>query len=238
MAQERLQKIIAAAGLCSRRTAEEWIAARRVYCNGKVAMPGMKADLDVDTVTIDGLPVVAKEKRHYFALNKPRGYVSTLQDEKNRKTVAELMADCGVRVNPVGRLDMDSQGLLLFTDDGAWMQSVLHPKFEVSKEYYVTIAGDIRDAEKRLAAITELDGEPIVPAQVRWIRTGKEVGEISVTIHQGKNRQIRRMCAQVGLYVKRLCRVREGCVLLGDLPEGKWRELTIAERTGLLEGDS
>ena len=234
MAEERLQKIIAAAGLCSRRMAEEWIAARRVCCNGTVAKTGQKADPQTDTITVDGNPITVKNTHHYYALNKPRGYVSTLRDEHKRKTVAELMADCGTRVNPVGRLDMDSEGLLLFTDDGEWLQSVLHPKFEVSKEYHVTIAGDLKDAEERLSSIMELDGEPIAPAKVKWLRTGRDVGVVSITIHQGKNRQIRRMCAQVGLFVKRLCRVREGCVRLGNLPEGKWRELTETERIGLV----
>ena len=226
---ERLQKLIAAAGLCSRRTAEEWIAAGRVRVNGVTATVGQSADMKKDEICVDGMPIMPSERRLYLMLNKPRGYVTTLSDERGRLTAAELVADCGVRVYPVGRLDLESEGLLLFTNDGAWAQRILHPSHEVEKTYEVTVAGEVEDAAARLAALRSLDGEPIAPARVRMLRKGKETAELSITIHEGKNRQIRRMCAAVGLHVKRLRRVREHTLSLGALPEGSWRELTADE---------
>ena len=217
---ERLQKLIAAAGLCSRRTAEEWIAAGRVRVNGETATVGQSADPETDTICVDGVPVTPPERRVYLMLNKPRGYVTTLSDERGRPTAAELVADCGTRVYPVGRLDLDSEGLLLFTNDGAWMQRILHPSHEIEKTYEVTVAGAVENAAAELAAVRSVDGEPIAPARVRLLRKGKETAELSVTIHEGKNRQIRRMCAAVGLHVKRLRRVREHTLSLGALPEG------------------
>ena len=132
---ERLQKLIAAAGLCSRRTADEWIAAGRVRVNGETATVGQSADPETDTICVDGVPLTPPERRVYLMLNKPRGYVTTLSDERGRPTAAELVADCGTRVYPVGRLDLDSEGLLLFTNDGAWMQRILHPSHEIEKTY-------------------------------------------------------------------------------------------------------
>lgn len=227
--EERLQKLISAAGLCSRRTAEEWICAGRVKINGRTAMLGERADLARDEVTVDGAPLTAAERSLYLMLNKPRGYVSTLRDERGRPTAAELVADCGTRVYPVGRLDLDSEGLLLFTNDGAWMQRILHPSHEIEKTYHVTVAGAVENAARRLAAVREIEGEEIAPAKVRELRSGAETAELAVTIHEGKNRQIRRMCAAVGLHVKRLRRVQEHTLTLGDLPEGRWRELTADE---------
>ena len=177
----------------------------------------------------DGVPLTPPERRVYLMLNKPRGYVTTLSDERGRPTAAELVADCGTRVYPVGRLDLDSEGLLLFTNDGAWMQRILHPSHEIEKTYEVTVAGAVENAAAELAAVRSVDGEPIAPARVRLLRKGKETAELSVTIHEGKNRQIRRMCAAVGLHVKRLRRVREHTLSLGALPEGGWRELTADE---------
>lgn len=227
--EQRLQKWIASAGLCSRRTAEAWIEAGRVRLNGAVATLGQSADPERDTILVDGKPLVFSEEKRYLMLNKPRGYVSTMSDERGRRTVAELVADCGARVVPVGRLDLDSEGLLLLTNDGDWMQRVLHPRYEIDKTYHVAVAGPVRGAAEKLAAVTELDGEPIRPARVEVLRLGRETAELSITIHEGKNRQIRRMCASVGLHVKRLRRVREHHLELGSLPEGKWRDLTAEE---------
>ena len=167
-------------------------------------------------------------------LNKPRGYVTTLSDELGRATAAELVADCGTRVFPVGRLDKDSEGLLLFTNDGALMQAMTHPKHQVDKVYEVTVTGALEGAAARLAAVTALeDGTPVVPAQVSpvWQKGGQAL--LRITIHQGKNRQIRRMCAQVGLQVARLRRVAEDGLTLGGLKAGQWRYLTDAEVSAL-----
>ena len=231
--KERLQKLIASAGLCARRTAEEWIAAGRVCVNGAVASLGDRADPETDTVTVDGAPLPGKPGAVYLMLNKPRGYVTTLSDEYGRRTAAELVADCGVRVYPVGRLDRDSEGLLLFTNDGELAQRVLHPRHQVDKVYLVTVRGDIRGAAERLMAITQLDGEPIAPAQAAEGTRHEGQAVLRVTIHQGKNRQVRRMCAQIGLHVVRLQRIQEDSLLLGDLPAGKWRYLTDQELQGL-----
>lgn len=235
--KERLQKLIASAGLCARRTAEDWIAAGRVCVNGAVASLGDRADLETDTVTVDGAPLPGKPGAVYLILNKPRGYVTTLSDEYGRRTAAELVADCGVRVYPVGRLDRDSEGLLLFTNDGELAQRLLHPRHQVDKVYLVTVRGDIRGAAERLMAITELDGEPIAPAQAAEVARHEGQAVLRVTIHQGKNRQVRRMCAQIGLHVVRLQRIQEDSLLLGDLPAGKWRYLTDQELQRLRGGE-
>lgn len=235
--KERLQKLIASAGLCARRTAEDWIAAGRVCVNGAVASLGDRADLETDTVTVDGAPLPGKPGAVYLMLNKPRGYVTTLSDEYGRRTAAELVADCGVRVYPVGRLDRDSEGLLLFTNDGELAQRLLHPRHQVDKVYLVTVRGDIRGAAERLMAITELDGEPIAPAQAAEVARHEGQAVLRVTIHQGKNRQVRRMCAQIGLHVVRLQRIQEDSLLLGDLPAGKWRYLTDQELQKLRGGE-
>lgn len=233
---ERLQKLIAQAGLCSRRHAEELLRAGRVTVDGAVASLGDKADIAVQTVAVDGRVLRFEEEKVYLMLHKPRGYVTTLSDEKGRKTAAELVADCGVRVFPVGRLDMDSEGLLLFTNDGAFMQAMTHPRHQVDKVYEVTVAGELTNAAARLAAVTELDGEPIIPAQVDMLSRRGGQALLRIVIHQGKNRQIRRMCTQVGLQVKRLRRVAEECLTLGDLPCGKWRYLTKEEIHALRGG--
>lgn len=226
---ERLQKLIAAAGLCSRRTAEEWITAGRVSVNGVTAALGASADPDTDTIAVDGVPLSGGREKRYLMLNKPRGYVCTLSDEKGRPTVAELVSDSGVRVFPVGRLDLDSEGLLLLTNDGEWMQRILHPKYEVDKVYHVSVAGDVKGAAERLERLRSIDGEPLAPTRVEVLHSGRETAELQFTIHEGKNRQIRRMCAAVGLHVKRLRRVKEHHQTLGDLPSGQWRDLTESE---------
>lgn len=234
---ERIQKLLAAAGLCSRRTAEEWIAAGRVTVNGRTASIGDKADPDADDIAVDGRPLRTPPGHVYLMLHKPRGYVTTLSDERGRRTAAELVKDCGVRVYPVGRLDKDSEGLLLFTNDGALTQSLLHPSHGVEKTYIVAVAGAQEDSASRLAALDKLDGQPIAPARVAqlWRRDG--AAEYRVVIHQGKKRQIRRMCAAVGLEVTRLCRIAEGGVELGSLPPGKWRHLTAEELESLKGSD-
>lgn len=223
--EERLQKLLSAAGICSRRQAEEYIQAGRVTVNGKTARLGGKADPGRDRVEVDGVPLAAPAGHTYLMLNKPRGYVTTLSDEKGRKTVAQLVADCPARVWPVGRLDMDSEGLLLLTDDGALTHRLTHPSHGVEKEYRVWVRGDVGRALPILAAPVLDGGERLTADRVE--RTGAHT--LAIVIHQGKNRQVRRMCAAAGLKVERLQRVREGELCLGGLELGKWRALTAAE---------
>ena len=227
--EERLQKLLSAAGVCSRRAAETYLTAGRVTVNGEPARLGQRADPDRDEILVDGRPLAPRAKPVYILLNKPRGYVTTLSDEQGRKTVAELVADCGARVYPVGRLDLDSEGLLLLTNDGDWAQHLLHPSHEVEKTYHVSVFGPVAGAAARLAAMTDLEGEPIRPARVEVLRQTARTAVLAVTIHEGKNRQIRRMCARCGLTVKRLRRVQEGPLKLGNLPSGKWRDLSENE---------
>ena len=232
---ERLQKLMARSGLCSRRTAEDWLRAGRVRVNGAVASLGDKADPDHDRIEVDGQLLPSEQEYVYLMLHKPRGYVTTLSDEFGRRTAADLVADCGRRVFPVGRLDMDSEGLLLFTNDGDWMQALLHPKNEINKVYLVTVTGALDRAREKLMAIRCLDGERIRPAQVEEVSREKGKLCLRITIHEGKNRQIRRMCAQVGLRVERLQRVQEHTLQLGSLPSGKWRYLTQEELQSVKE---
>ena len=228
--EERLQKLISACGLASRRTAEGWITAGRVTVNGRTAHLGERADPDRDEILVDGTPLDPGGGRTYLMLNKPRGYVTTLSDEKGRRTVADLVSDCGARVWPVGRLDMDSEGLLLLTDDGELTHRLLHPIHEIEKEYLVWVTGDVKRALPILSAPMELDGDMLSPAKVRRGRVSGGVSQLSIVIHQGKNRQVRRMCAQAGLTVLRLKRVREGGLSLDrSLAPGKWRALTGQE---------
>lgn len=225
---ERLQKIIAARGVCSRRAAEEWIRQGKVRCNGVVAQIGDTAG-DADEITIDGQPLPAQGEHIYLMLHKPRGYVTTLSDEKGRKNAAQLVADCGVRVYPVGRLDMDSEGLLLFTNDGAFANRLMHPSHEVKKTYRVQVRGYSPENVRRLREPVELDGYRIRPPEVQVINETQDGAVLEITIHEGRNRQVRRMCKMAGMYVKRLVRIREGSLALGDLKPGAWRYLTEAE---------
>ncbi len=232
--EERLQKLISSCGLASRRTAETWILAGRVTVNGAAAQLGDRADLERDVILVDGQRLTAQETRTYLMLNKPRGYVTTLSDEKGRRTVAQLVEGCGARVWPVGRLDLDSEGLLLMTDDGALTQHMLHPSHEVEKEYLVWVTGDVEHGLPILAGPMELDGERLSPAKVRRGNTSGEVTQLAIIIRQGKNRQVRRMCEQAGLKVMRLKRVREGELWLDRmLKPGQWRNLTEKERLAL-----
>lgn len=234
--EKRLQKLLSAAGVCSRRAAEGYIEAGRVTVNGEAAQLGAKADPDRDDIRLDGRPLPGPAEPVYLLLNKPRGYVTTLSDEKGRKTVAELVKGCGARVYPVGRLDLDSEGLLLLTNDGALAQRLTHPGGEVEKTYHVWVRGPVEQAAERLSRLRDLEGEPICPARVETLRQGEGTARLAVTIHQGKNRQVRRMCAACGLEVERLRRVREHTLELGALPPGKWRRLTEEEVRALKAG--
>lgn len=232
---ERIQKILSARGVSSRRKAEEMILQGRVLCNGKVCVLGDRADPDVDSILIDGEPLPGEQTHIYLMLNKPRGYVTTLSDEKGRKNAAQLVADCGSRVYPVGRLDMDSEGLLLFTNDGAFAERLMHPKHEVDKTYRVWVKDYTPQNLDRLLAPMRLDGYRLRTPNVRLIRCGENGrAELEITIHEGRNRQVRRMCAIAGMRVQRLMRIREGQLALGALPTGKWRYLTEVEIASLL----
>ena len=228
---ERLQKVLASRGVCSRRKAEELLGAGRVSVNGVVAALGESADPEIDEILLDGKPLPSQSEYVYIMLNKPRGFVTTLSDEKGRKNAAQLVADCGVRVYPVGRLDMDSEGLLLFTNDGDFANSLMHPKHEVNKTYRVVVDGFTAENLEKLKQPVTLDGYTIRKPGVKLSRPPRADGraEIQVTIHEGRNRQVRRMCAMAGMTVLRLIRVAEGSLILGDLPKGKWRHLTEAE---------
>ena len=227
--KDRLQKILSARGIASRRKAEEMIQNGLVSVNGTVARLGDSADPDVDEILVEGKPLPSQTDYVYILLNKPRGYVTTLSDEKGRPNAASLVADCGIRVYPVGRLDMDSEGLLLFTNDGAFANQLMHPKHEVKKTYEVWTTGYVPGAEVRLARPIELDGYTIRPPKVKLIRAEGRKAKFQVTIHEGRNRQVRRMCEAAGMTCTRLRRISEGSLRLGDLPSGKWRYLTKEE---------
>ena len=226
---ERLQKIMAARGLCSRRRAEELIAEGKVTCNGRVAQPGDQADPETDEILVEGRPLPGASHQVYLMLHKPRGYVTTLSDEKGRKNAAQLVEDCGVRVYPVGRLDMDSEGLLLFTNDGEFANRLMHPRKEVEKVYRVWVENYTPEAFEALKQPIVLDGYQIRPPKLRLIRQEGERTQLEVIIHEGRNRQVRRMCQAAGMPVRRLKRIAEGSLHLGSLRCGAWRYLEPEE---------
>ena len=233
---ERLQKILSARGIASRREAEQLILDGRVTVDGQPAELGQRVDPSAQTICVDGQPIAASlDERVYIMLNKPRGYVTTVRDERGRKTVMDLLGDAGAGLWPVGRLDYLSQGLLLLTNDGEVTRRLTHPSFEVEKVYHVWVRGENipRQAEAMAGEIT-LDGVRIKSALVRVLRvesSGESVLEVRVT--EGRNRQVRRMCAACDLEVLRLVRVGEGELTLGDLKAGDWRYLTAEEITYL-----
>ena len=227
--KDRLQKILSARGIASRRKAEEMIQNGLVSVNGTVARLGDSADPDVDEILVEGKLLPSQSDYVYILLHKPRGYVTTLSDEKGRPNAAQLVSDCGTRVYPVGRLDMDSEGLLLFTNDGEFANALMHPKHEVKKTYDTWVTGYVPGAEIRLSLPIELDGYTIRPPRVKLIRAEGKKAKFQITIHEGRNRQVRRMCEAAGMTVTRLKRIQEGKLSLGDLPLGKWRYLTPAE---------
>lgn len=224
----RLQKYFTDCGVLSRRAAEAEIAAGHVLVNGVPAHVGDKIDPDVDRVEYRGKrisPPIGSSHR-YLMLHKPRGFVTTAKDERGRKTVLELVAGVGTRVYPVGRLDMDSEGLLLLTDDGEFTNRLTHPRHEIPKIYHVKVSPAPTASQlQRLAEPMEIDGYQLLPIGVRPL----SADTLELTLHEGRNRQIRKMCAEVGLKVQRLQRIAIGELTLGNLPCGKWRELTEEE---------
>lgn len=231
MEKIRLQKYFSDCGVLSRRSAEDAIARGEVQVNGHPAQLGEKIDPASDIVTWNGKEIRgAGGEKHYIALNKPRGYITSMTDPQNRKCVTELLTGVGARVYPIGRLDYISEGLLLLTDDGELANRMMHPKHHVAKVYRVKVAGHV--SEEQYATLTsemELDGYTIQPVEV-MIGEEDETGTVlKMTLHEGRNRQIRKMCQQVGLTVKRLCRVSIGNIKLNGLPVGKWRYLDAKE---------
>ena len=227
--RERLQKILSARGVASRRKAEQMIQDGAVSVNGVTAALGDSADPELDRICVNGQPLPTGQRFVYILLNKPRGYVTTLSDEKGRPNAAQLVADCGIRVYPVGRLDMDSEGLLLFTNDGAFANALTHPKQEVEKIYEVWTVGYAPGGEEKLSRPIVLDGYRIRPPKVVLLSANGEKAKFRVTIHEGRNRQIRRMCEAAGMRCTRLRRIQEGSLRLGNLPCGAWRYLTPEE---------
>ena len=228
--KQRLQKILSDRGVASRRRAEELIRGGLVAVNGQIASLGDSADPDTDEITLAGKPIPAARGYIYLMLNKPRGYVTTLSDEKGRPTAASLVADCGQRVYPIGRLDMDSEGLLLFTNDGSFANRAMHPSHEIQKTYQVWVSGFSQEGFQRLQEPVVLDGYRIKPPKLKLLSYQNDRAELEITIHEGRNRQIRRMCQMAGMQVTRLKRIREGQLELGSLPLGKWRYLTEEEQ--------
>ena len=232
---ERIQKLISAAGLMSRRAAEEAIAAGRVEVNGEKAGLGDRADPAADHITVDGKELPRTEEKLYLMLNKPRGYVTTLHDEKGRRNVTELMTGLDARVYPVGRLDMYSEGLLLLTNDGDFANRVMHPSHEVTKTYRTWVTGaDIEKAVKVLRRPMEIDGAAVRAQGVDIEQSFPGGALLNVRIGEGRNRQVRKMCEQAGLKVTRLQRIAEGGVELGSLKSGCGRRLTKDEIKSLL----
>lgn len=227
--RERLQKILSGRGIASRRKAEQMLQDGQITVNGVPAVLGDTADPELDEILVNGQPLPEQQRSVYILLNKPRGYVTTLSDEKGRPNAAQLVSDCGTRVYPVGRLDMDSEGLLLFTNDGAFANGLTHPKQEVEKVYEVWVSGYQPGGEERLARPIVLDGYRIRPPKVVLLSANGDKAKFRVTIHEGRNRQIRRMCVSAGMRCTRLRRIQEGTLRLGNLPCGAWRYLTAEE---------
>lgn len=222
----RLQKYLSMCAVASRRKAEELIAQGKVKVNGKVAQIGDKISPKHDTVTVSGRKIVGSRKHYYIMLHKPRGYITTMDDEMGRKCVAELVRDVGARVYPVGRLDKDSEGLLLMTNDGEFANHMTHPSKHIPKTYRVTVRPDVtEDMLTAFATGMEIDGRITAPADAHIIEKQDNRVVMEIVLYEGRNRQIRKMCESLGLEVARLKRTSMGALKLGMLPPGKWREL-------------
>lgn len=226
----RLQKFLAESGVASRRKSEQLIEDGKVRVNGKVAQIGDKVNPKKDTVTVSGKRIVKTKEFTYILLHKPRGFITTMSDEMDRKCVAELIKDVPARVYPVGRLDRDSEGMLLFTNDGEFANAMTHPTKHVPKTYRVTVRPSISDEQiTQLTTGIVIDDRKTAPAQVRVVT--KEEGRVvlEIILYEGRNRQIRKMCEALGLEVARLKRTAIGSIKLGMLKQGAWRELSEDE---------
>ncbi len=228
MEEQRLQKVLSAHGVASRRQAEQMITEGRVRVNGNTARLGDKVT-ETDVIEVDGAILRRAPRPVYIMLHKPRGYVTTCKDEQGRRDVTELVKDCPERVYPVGRLDLNSEGLLLLTNDGALANRLMHPSGQVEKVYLCWVTGYKTGAEDKLRGPLELDGRPLNPARVVLRRVNGDQAMIEVGITEGRNRQVRRMCELAGLHVTRLKRIGEGQLRLDRLPVGQWRYLTDEE---------
>ena len=228
MEEQRLQKVLSVHGVASRRQAEQMITEGRVRVNGNTAQLGDKVT-ETDVIEVDGAVLRRAPRPVYIMLHKPRGYVTTCKDEQGRRDVTELVRDCPERVYPVGRLDLNSEGLLLLTNDGAAAQHLLHPSENVEKVYLAWVTGYRPGAERALAGPMELDGRRLRPARVVLRRVNEDQAMLEVGITEGRNRQVRRMCELAGLHVTRLKRIGEGQLRLDRLPVGQWRYLTDEE---------
>lgn len=230
MEKVRLQKYMAECGVASRRKAEELIRQNRVKVNGVIAQIGDKIDPKKDKVSVNGKKLLHEQGNIYLMLHKPRGFVTTMSDEMGRKCVAELVADVNNRVYPIGRLDRESEGLLLMTNDGAFANAIMHPKHHIPKTYRVTVRPSV--TEEQLTAITVgmvIDGRRTAPAEVHVIQREEGRVVLEIVLYEGRNREIRKMCESLGLEVARLKRLAIGGVKLGMLQQGKWRMLTPQE---------
>lgn len=228
----RIQKVLSDNGILSRRKAEEAILQKRVQVNGRPAEIGQKIDPKRDVIALDGVNVALSRRKQnfYIMLNKPRGYVTTTSDEMGRACVSDLVADAPQRVYPVGRLDKVSEGLLLLTNDGHFANTVMHPRNHISKTYRATVRPGVTEEQLlKLATGVEIDGVMTLPATVHVVTRDPERAVVQITIFEGRNRQIRKMCEALGLTVARLKRTSVGPLKLGMLKPGKWRELTASE---------
>ncbi|MDR2600106.1 MAG: rRNA pseudouridine synthase [Oscillospiraceae bacterium] len=226
---ERLQKILSACGVSTRREAERIITQGRVSVNGEIATLGQSADIQTDVITVDGKWINQDNSFVYIMLNKPRGYLTTVSDDRGRKTVMELVADVHKRIYPVGRLDLDSEGLLLFTNDGDFANKIMHPSYEKLKTYTARVKGDVDKAAALLLEPIIIDDCTVHAKKTKVLKKTINGGTLEITIIEGRNRQIRKMCAHVGLSVQELKRISIDKLNLGTLETGKWRYLTNKE---------
>ena len=233
----RLQKYLALSGVASRRASEKLIAEGHVMVNGRrITEMGVQIDENRDRITVDGKPIHMETEKHYLAYNKPMGEVTTASDPEGRNTVMDKFRDYPARLYPVGRLDYDSEGLILLTNDGDMMQHLLHPSHEVPKKYLCKESNKVTEDEIRhLRAGVDLDGRLTSPADIHLVRYEAFASIVLVTIHEGRNRQVRRMFEAIGHEVVALKRIGFGPILLEDLPRGQWRRLTPAEIHALKE---
>lgn len=226
----RINKFLAECGIASRRACDKLVAEKKVTVNGKIACPGDDVDEEKDVVELEGVPVHRSEKHQYYLMNKPKGYICSARDDRGRKTVLDLLPPGAGRVYPVGRLDYETEGMLLLTDDGDLAFRLTHPKNEIPKTYLARIEGSISDAAlNQLRAGVELDGRLTNKCKIKVVETNKDYTKLHITINEGRNRQVRRMFESIGKEISFLKRIRIGDMGLGSLERGKVRRLTAEE---------